>query len=47
MSDKKPDPSQQAPKQVIKESGRTLPPTKLTIPMPLVKPPPPSTSGKK
>lgn len=46
MSDKKSHPPQQPAKTPVKDSGRALPPTTLSIPMPPVKPPPQST-GKK
>jgi hypothetical protein len=48
MSENKtPSQNQQESKQVIVESGRALPTTNLTIPMPPVKPPPPSKPNKK
>lgn len=46
MSDKKPNTPQQPTKTIAKDSGRALPPTKLSIPMPPVKPPAQPT-GKK
>lgn len=46
MTGKKPS-SGLAPTKLIKDNGRSLPPTKLTVPMPAVKPPPPSPSDEK